>query len=280
MTDSAEPGGVTRRRDLPYAEVGGRELLLDLYRPTHRDTQRPPVVVYLHGGGWAVGSRHDHAQTRAKALAGRGFAVACIDYRLSDVATFPAQLHDVKASIRWLRAHAGELGIDGSRCAAWGASAGGHLAALAGLTGGDPEWEGDVGSDPEQSASVDAVVDWFAPTDLVESATRTPTEERVLSRRVEEQLLGIESLRDNPAAARGASPRHQVRAGAPPFLIMHGDHDRIVSVRHSRRLHEALTDANVESTLVVLGGAGHEDPAFDRDPTVDLVAAFLRTHLG
>ena len=149
--------GVSVLAGVPYAALpGARPLELDLYLPVARPA---PVVVFVHGGGWRLGSRHSAGPAYAgrrpsafEAVARAGIAVASVDHRLSGEAAWPAQLHDVKAAVRWLRARAGELGVDPPRVSAWGESAGGHLAALLGLTAGDPELEGDVGVTGPSSA--------------------------------------------------------------------------------------------------------------------------------
>ena len=151
--------------DVTYAGEGASTLSMDLYVP--RCTAAPPIAVYFHGGGWARGTRADLAQERLMPLARHGVAVASVSYRLVDVARWPAQLHDAKGAVRWLRAHASEYGIDGTRIGAWGASAGGHLAALLGLTAGLSELEGDVGGNLDRDSSVRCVVAWFPPTDLI-----------------------------------------------------------------------------------------------------------------
>ncbi len=157
---------------VPYAALPGiRPLEIDVWLPL-RSEDPAPAVLFLHGGGWRAGSRHlagpafrGVLPSPFEQVARAGIAVASADYRLSGEATWPAQLHDVKAAVRWLRARAGELGIDGDRIAAWGESAGGHLAELLGLTTGDPALEGDVGV-TGPSSEVCAVVAWYAPSDL------------------------------------------------------------------------------------------------------------------
>lgn len=267
--------------DLPYAEVDGTALLADLYRP---DTeQAPPVVVYVHGGGWAVGSRSDFAETRLGALAAHGLAVLSIDYRLVDVAHFPAQLHDVKAAVRWVRGEAGRLGVDAERIGIWGASAGAVLASLTGLTAGRPELEGDVGHHTDRSSGVQAVVCWFGVGDLVATSTRSSLEARLSPHGPEAAFLGVGSIAEVagvPDLACQASPLSWVADTAPPFLIAHGDRDRVVPLTESQSLHDALTRAGASSSLLVLGGAGHEDAAFDAPANLALTAGFLLASLA
>ncbi|WP_138732704.1 alpha/beta hydrolase [Modestobacter excelsi] len=261
---------------LAYAEVDGRVLLADLYRPATQEP--PPVVVFVHGGGWAVGSRSDFAETRLAPLAAHGVAVLSIDYRLVDVAHFPAQLHDVKAAVRWLRASARDLDVDAEHMGIWGASAGAVLASLVGLTAGQPELEGSVGDEHAHSSAVQAVVAWFGLSDLSATTTRSPLEAQLLPPGPEAGFLGVVSLAEVPDVrdlARQASPVTWVSEAAPPFLIAHGDRDRMVAPSESRALHDALVRVGAHSSLLVVGGAGHEDPAFDSSASLALTAGFL-----
>jgi acetyl esterase/lipase len=272
---SADP---TVLRDLVFATPGGIELALDLYLPADRTAA--PVCVYLHGGGWLRGARTDRAAERLLPVARAGVAVASVDYRLSGQAVFPAQLDDVRAAVRWLRAHAGEHGLDATRVGAWGASAGGHLAALAGLT--RDERDGELGD-----SSVQAVVAWFATTDLLGLAADPPEGPPppflpgpLPQPPFEARLLGVGAAADAPELARAASPVAHAHAGAPPFLLAHGDSDGLVPSAQSRRLHAALRAAGADATLWLLAGGNHEDPAFDRPESLAAVAAFLRGRLA
>lgn len=157
------PDAVEHMADVVYAERGGQPLLLDLVRPLDRGRGRLPVVLYIHGGGWSSGSR--------KSLPDAfwlfpGFIRISIDYRLTGAAPFPAQLEDCQAAIRWVRAHAEELGADPERIGVWGSSAGGHLACLLGLAGDGPPREGEPY--PLHSHRVQAVVSCSGPTNLPE----------------------------------------------------------------------------------------------------------------
>jgi acetyl esterase/lipase len=266
--------GLTVQRDVVYATVDGQELRLDLYVP---DVRPAPLCIWLHGGGWMRGSRSDRADQRILPVVRHGVAVAAVQYRLSGEASFPAPLDDARAAVRWLRAHAGDHGLDAARIGAWGASAGGHLAAMLALTDG----ANDVGD-----SSVQAVVAWFAPSDLLQRdfdvpegplppfVTGPPPEPSF-----EARLLGVDRVRDNRDAALAASPVTHVRRDAPPFLLMHGDRDGLIPSEHSRRLHDALRAEDVDATLWLLHGANHEDPAFDSAASLAAVTAFLRQHL-
>jgi acetyl esterase/lipase len=263
-------------RGLVFAEPAGQPLQLDLYRPA--GAGEVPVCVYLHGGGWARGSRTDRADGRLVPVARSGIAVASIDYRLTDSAIFPAQLEDARAAVRWLRARGAEHGLATGRIGAWGASAGGHLAALLGLCPDD----GDLGD-----SSVQGVVAWFPPTDLLTVGTDEPEGPRPPflsgpppSPSFEARLLGVATVTDDAGAARAASPLAHVRPDAPPFLVVHGDRDGLIPSVQSRRLVEALTGAGATANLMLLAGANHEDPAFDSPGSLGAVSGFLRTVLA
>jgi acetyl esterase/lipase len=279
-------GGTRLLLGVPYAAIPGvRPLELDLVLPPAGGGPAP-VTLFLHGGGWRLGSRHsagpafrDPDETPFEQVAAAGIAVASIDYRLSGEATWPAQLHDAKAAVRWLRTRAVDLGVDPGRVAAWGESAGGHLAALLGLTGGDAQLEGEVGATGPSSA-VDAVVAWYAPSDVAAVATDKGADPADPTSR-EAQLLGAAPTAV-PERARQASPLSHVSPAAPPFLLLHGDSDRLVPCVQSERLHRALVAAGVEAELEVHPGADHmwlgapEAPGWALHRTITA----LRRHLG
>jgi acetyl esterase/lipase len=244
-----------------YAAVAGiRPLELDLVLPPEPGDP-VPVVVFLHGGGWRVGSRHSAGPTYGAAsptpferLAQAGIAVASVDYRLSGEAIWPTQLHDAKAAVRWMRFRAGELGIDPDRIAAWGESAGGHLAALLGLTGDEPTLQGDVGITGPSSAVV-AVAAWYSPSDIGALAADLGQDPGDPATR-EALLLGAPAA-SAPDVAAQASPITHVSAGAPPFLLLHGREDRLIPCVQSERLHAALVAVGVEVDLELYDGADH-----------------------
>ena len=241
------PRGVApSHRDLAYAD-GVRTL--DLYLPT--PGAPAPVVVWLHGGSWVAGDKAPVPGVLL-GLRGRGFAVASVNYRLTGLNSYPAQLHDVKGAVRWLRAHAGEYGLDPSRVYVVGFSAGGHLASLAALTSGDVSLEGDVGGNRDQSSAVAGVVLYAGPSDI----GRLAGECTGCEVSAQFQALGCSFLLCGDRA-RVASPLTYVRAGAPPFLLLHGDADRVIPAEQSRLLDAALRGAGVASRLVVVTGAEH-----------------------
>lgn len=265
---------VTITRDLPFAQVDGHALTLDLYRP---DVDHPvPAVVYLHGGGFQVGDKSDDV-ARLTGLAGCGIAVAAANYRLAPH-HFPLPVHDAKAAVRWLRANARDHGLRAERVGVWGASAGGILAALVGLTANDAELEGDAGEHVDVSSEVQAVVAWYAPGDLLASSRRSKLEADVLPAPFEEALFGHPIGPGDPDAVRN-SPVGRAHGAAPDFLIQSGDRDRIVSEADARSLHDALVRVGASSTFQVLGHAGHESDAFDQETNLSMVAAWLRGQL-
>lgn len=256
-------------KDLEFAAPNGKSLLLDLYLPL--GTRKPvPVIVWLHGGGWRIGDRKLGPDFRAR-FALHGYAMASIEYRLSGEAIFPAQIHDVKAAIRWLRSVSSQYGLDSCRIGLWGSSAGGHLAALAGTTGTGILEDVEQGW-AEYSSEVQAVVDGYGPTDFlqmdiysnVEAGVSTDPESVRLhpSRNhndmdsPESQLLGapIESV---PDRVREANPITYIKESAPPFLIMHGLSDSAVPIQQSELLYEALIAEGNEATLCLIEGLGH-----------------------
>ena len=281
-------GGVRVLSGVPYADLPGvRPLELDLYLPPSADTPAP-VVVFLHGGGWRLGTRRSLGPSYAgtnphpfERVAAAGIAVASVDYRLSGERTWPAQLHDAKAAVRWLRSRGHEAGLDPERIGAWGESAGGHLALLLGLTG-DPETgaglDGDVGIVGGSSA-VAAVAAWYAPSDLTALPDDLGADPAAEDSR-EAQLFGA-PLSLVPAVVREASPITYVTASAPPILLLHGDSDRLIPSVQSLRLSEALRDSGHGVKLETYPGADHmwlgspEAAAAALSRTI----AFLRTEL-
>jgi acetyl esterase/lipase len=256
------PDGSRHYSGITYAAPGGyRPLQLDLWVP--ESAEPPPLVVWIHGGGWMMGDRRYLPETLRPdavfdALLEAGLAVASIDYRHALEAPFPAQLHDAKAAVRWLRAHAADVGISVDRIGVWGESAGGHLAALVGLTASRPDLEGEHGIVGPSSA-VDVVVDWYGVSDMttmprmeppphivakLEPVMRTPPEVHLLA--------GVDE-----ATAADASPVTHVTMDAPPFLLVHGTTDWLVPYAQSEQLHATLTAAGAESRLVPVAGAEH-----------------------
>ncbi|MFI5169894.1 MAG: alpha/beta hydrolase fold domain-containing protein, partial [Vicinamibacterales bacterium] len=257
------PQPAADHRDLAYTSVP-RRLALDLYTPA--GTPPFPVVVWIHGGSWVSGVRDIFPGHPALRLRDRGYAVATIDYRLVPEGFFPAQSHDCKAALRWLRGNADRYGLDRNRIAAWGASAGGHLAALLGTGGGLAALEDLSQGHPGESSRVQAVVDWFGPADY-----RLADAQQQLTAAL---LLGC-PIALCPDKAALASPVSHVDGADPPFLIQHGTADRVVPIDHSESLHGELLAAAVRSTLTRLDGAGHATAEFLTAENLARIDAFL-----
>jgi acetyl esterase/lipase len=262
-------------KDLVFATHHGFDRPLDIYRPAQGDT---PVVIYVHGGGWRSGDKRDDSARRIGPLSAYGVSVVSVDYGLVPAATFPEQLHELKAAVRWLRGNGQRLGLRTERMGIWGASAGAYLGSLLALTAGVEEFEGEIGGHFDQSSAVQAVVHWFGQSDLVASGSRTEVERRLLPFAFEAGLLGAPEIADaNRARALGLTA--WVSAGAPPFLIAHGDRDHMVLPSEGRALHDALVRAGVQSRFELVGGAGHEGAEFDAPASLSATAAWLRAVL-
>lgn len=228
-----------------YCTPDGNPLLMDIYKPTNV-SQPAPVVIYVHGGGWIGGSRTsdiDNVRIIQREVAGllnNGFVVASIDYRLGQ---FPAMIEDVKCSIRYLRANAAQYNIDPTRIGVMGASAGGHLSALAGLAGENVGW--DTGEYSSQSSRVNAVVDISGPTDLT---TLNPTIVRA----------GFKTLNRN--FLEEASPINYISSRPhtdPPLLIIHGEKDNVVPLSQAVRFYNKLRRKGQTANLRVVHNANH-----------------------
>jgi acetyl esterase/lipase len=266
--------GIKSFRDLEYARAGEKSLRLDLYLP--EKSQNPlPLIIWIHGGAWIGG---DKADCPARRMLQRGYAATSINYRLSNEAIFPAQIEDCKAAVRWLRAHAGQYGLDAEHFGVWGSSAGGHLVALLGTTGDVKEF--DKGENLDFSSRVQAVCDYFGPTDFLQMQARSlpgsPMQHDTPSS-PESRLIGGPILENKDKAAR-ANPITYVTPAAAPFLIVHGDHDPLVPYNQSELLYEALKKAGVSVRLHIIEGAAH-GPGFGGPDVAEMVNAFFDSHL-
>lgn len=273
----SSPDPVKVYRDIIYASPRNEPQKLDLYVPSGLSSP-PPIVIYIHGGGWEAGSKDAPLPLP---LTRQGFALASINYRLSQVAKWPAQIYDCKAAVRWVRANAAKYGYSADKIGLVGDSAGGHLVALLATTAGNPKLEGDEGNIGVSSA-VQAVVDYYGPTDFITLPDQVTDEQRKNLDNPVTHLFGT-PIWDNGfvagkrEVAKEASPVTYVSAQAAPTFIIHGDHDNIVPLKQSIEFHDALKAAGADSTLVIVKGGGH---GFN-DPASALAATnFLKQHLG
>ena len=265
------PEGVTVYRDLAYVTDGHERQKLDLYVP--ETGENLPLIIWIHGGAWRGGDKTHYMPIEYLKA---GYAGASLNYRLSQHAIFPAQIEDVKAAVRWLRANAETYRLDPNRFAAWGSSAGGHLVAMLGMAGDVKEFE--VGENLEVSSRVQAVVDYFGPTDFLQMDTHRLPDGLVHDApdSPESQLVGGAIQEHQDRVAR-ANPVTYVSKDAPPFLIVHGNKDPLVPYQQSVLLNDALKKAGVPVTFYKVEGGGH---GWFKDPKVpELTKVFLEQHL-
>jgi len=262
---------VTESLDVVYGEAGGQKLVLDVFRPTVPAQAVRPAILFIHGGGWAAGSKSDYREP-ARNVAGLGYVTFSVNYRLTAAGRncWPAQLDDVQRAVRWVRAHAGEYGVDPQRIAALGHSAGGHLAACLGTR---ETRDNSDASLARYSSRVTCVVDMSGPADLM--LPLSAQAEGIVS-----AWLGGPAA-NQPAALRDASPVYSVDSKSAPFLIIHGRTDDLVSPKHAEVLDAALHQAGVESELLVFDGEGHVlSKKENADRMIKETLAFLKAHLS
>ncbi|MEO7274431.1 MAG: alpha/beta hydrolase [Vicinamibacterales bacterium] len=255
-------------KDLVYARIEGKPLALDLYLP--EGVTSPPLLVWVHGGAWTTGSK---AGVRP-VFVQNGFAVASVDFRQSTDARFPAQVHDIKAAIRYLRANASTYGYRADKIAIAGDSSGGHLAALVGLTNGHRELEGTIGDSLNQSSSIQAIVSYYGASDLRTILAQSTPFGLNMRRPALERLLG--ALPDQaPELAALASPVSHVDRRDPPLLLLHGDQDPQMPINQSHELQGAYETLGLDVTFRVVHGAAHGGDMFYSPPYLKPVMEFL-----
>ncbi|WP_237227831.1 alpha/beta hydrolase [Rubinisphaera sp. JC750] len=238
--------------DLEYAKVDGNSLKLDLYLP--ENVENPPLVVWIHGGGWRAGSRK---RALLKEVVKDGYAMASISYRFTDKAIFPAQIHDCKGAIRWLRAHAEEYGYNAESIVVAGSSAGGHLALLVGVSADEKELEGTVGGNLDQSSRVQGIIDYYGPSDFILRGKTQPERAYTTKSGGFALLGGLKHGEVIPELQKQASPAQYVSDDDPPLLVFHGTDDKTVLLDQSERIVELYHSAELPAQLVILEGAGH-----------------------
>lgn len=264
-------------KDITYGKADGVELKLDLARPGNGDGPHP-AIVFIHGGGWSRGHRgHHHGEIRTAAE--RGYVAVTVEYRLTGADErgraefpFPAQVHDVKCAVRWLRAHAKKYRIDPRRIGAAGPSAGGHLSLMLGVTDKSHGLEGDCGY-ADQSSRVQAVVNIFGPTDMLHAYETTRGGSSIL----ETFLNGTPDEAEERYKA--ASPVTYVSEDDPPMLTLHGTDDTLVPPSQAKRFDRAMRKAGAAHTLKLLKGQGHGLRDDARETVVEALFAFFDEHL-
>jgi len=260
-------------KDIVYASVNGKDLKLDIYLPA--GVKAPVLLVWVHGGAWRSGSK----ENVPKVFSQHGIAIASLDFRQSTEARFPAAIHDIKAPIRFLRAKASQYGYKSSRIAIGGASSGGHLAALVGLSNGNADLEGTVGDFTKQSSRVDAILDYFGASNLTDILGQsTPYGLSVRTPALELLLGGLPQA--VPSLAKLASPVFYVDKNDPPLLIFHGDRDPQMPIDQSYELEDKYKKLSMDVHLEVLNGATHGGDVFFSGPRLKLALDFLSRTLN
>ncbi len=284
-TPPQPPAGVITHRDLAYVIKGHERQKLDLYLPAANGAASPksqdgkyPLIIWIHGGAFRVGSKEGNADNPPPFhYVLQGYAVASINYRLSQHAIWPAQIEDCKAAVRWLRAHATQYNLDPDRFAAWGPSAGGHLVTMLGTTDHVTEFE--VGAQTDVSSRVQCVVDYFGPTDFLQMDDQRLPDGMIHNApdSPESELVGG-NIQEHPGKVAAANPITYVTQEVPPFLIVHGNQDPLVPYGQSELLVAALEKVGADVTFYTVKGGGHggfTDPEVPR-----LTTEFLAKHIG
>lgn len=262
-------------RNVEFGKGDQRTLRMHIVKTKTLPEIPMPVLIWIHGGGWCKGSKEEGIQ-RLIPFAKNGYFCASIEYRLSSEAIFPAQVEDCKCAIRFLRAHAKDFHLDADHIGVWGASAGGHLAALLGTTQHVKELEG-AGGWGNFSSRVQAVCNWFGPTDLLTMNAFPSKIDHDAANSPESMLIGGPIQKHKEKAAK-ANPITYITTEAAPFLIMHGDDDLLVPLNQSQLLFEALERSGVEATLEIIAGGGH-GKNFSSPDLLKQVKNFFKIHL-
>jgi acetyl esterase/lipase len=255
--------------DVEYAEVDGKSLAFDLYMPPGVDN--PPLIVQIHGGAWRFGDKNGGVPFE---FVDAGYAVASVEFRQASEAPFPAQIHDIKAAIRYLRGHASTYGFNAEKIAITGASSGAHLAVLVGVTNGHPELEGNVGHHNHDSSDVQAILSYFAATDLTTILDQSTPFGLNLRTTALDFLLGGQPA-DVPELAKLASPVYHVDANDPPLILFHGDRDPQMPINQSLQMLGAYQDAGLDVKFVPVHGAVHGGPQFFDEKHLPMAIEFL-----
>ena len=263
------PASVNLERDVEYGKAGDVSLKLDMLLPKKTSETPLPLVVYIHGGGWSGHNKTEGYEPLGPFVASGNYVGATVEYRFTNVAPWPAQIHDCKAAIRWLRANAKKYNFDPDRIAVWGVSAGGHLVSMLGTSADRKELEGQNGT-PGESSRVSCVVDVCGPVDL---PNMRPEEQKVYG--MIDRLLGG-PMAERMEAARSASPITYVSKDSPPFLMVHGNLDTQVPYSQSETFCAALKAAGAEAMLVKIEGGKHHTYFTEAQPQVH---AFLERQL-
>ena len=262
--------------DVPYADTSNPRQRLDLVLPTKPNSKALPAIVYIHGGAWRQGNKRGGRKLVTSFVESGKHVGVSVGYRLSQEAQWPAQIHDCKAAIRWLRGNAETYGIDPKKIAVWGTSAGGHLVAMLGVSAGVEGLEGSLGKYTKESSRVTCVANYFGPSDLLHMDDFPSSITHNAPDSPESQLVGG-PIQEHPKKSQNASPITHVTKDDAPFLHVHGDQDKLVPFNQSQRLDHALDKVGVPSLLITMKDKGHgrfQNPKLDT-----LLQRFFDLHL-
>ena len=260
------PSGITAHLDLPYAETENPRQRLDLYLLKVLKSEKPlPVIVFIHGGGWRGGDKAGGLGNVSRFVQSGEYAGVSVGYRLTGESAWPAQIHDCKAAVRWIKAHAKEYGLDAGRIGVWGSSAGGHLVSMLGTSGDVKELEGTLGNHLDQNSQVQWVVNYYGPQNFLSMIRQPSTIDRTQGKDYPEALLLGGPVPERGNVAREASPVTHVSRGDAPFFHAHGTKDPLVPFAQAEEIHAALKQAGVVSHLQQMtnGGHGFRSPILD-----------------
>ncbi len=260
-------------KNILYAGEGDKNLLLDIYKMSNQN--HVPLIVWIHGGAWHSGNK----ENPPLGLLGSGYALASIQFSLSTEKIFPAQVHEIKAAIRFLRAQAGKFGFHPGKLIIWGASSGAHLASLVATTNNSKELEGHIGNYISTSSSVQACIDYFGPANLLTILSQSTAHGLSVRLPALALLLG-KPVEQVPELARLASPANHVDASDPPMFIVHGEQDIQVPINQSIELLSAYKRSNLKVQIEFIPGAGHSDPAYFKKDLLDKIDKFLKENLA
>lgn len=256
-------------KNIVYAQDGDKKLQLDIYKP--KTVKEPKLIVWIHGGAWHSGSK----ENPPLGLLPFGYALASVDFHASTEKPFPANVHDIKAAIRFLRANASKYGYKADKIIVWGSSSGGHLAALVATTNNNVALEGNLGDFTQTSSAVQGCIDFFGPTNFLTILNQSTPHGLNVRLPALAILLG-KPLDQGTELAKLASPVHQVDANDPPLFMVHGEQDIQVPINQSIELLSAYKAKNLKVQIEFIPNAGHSDPAYSKPELMEKIAKFLK----
>ena len=260
-----------------YDRQNDVDLHLQILVPMVRSKECFPLIVFIPGSAWMKQAVFQSLPNMLR-MCEKGYTVAIVEYRHTGLAGFPAQAEDAKTAIRFMKLHAQEYRVDPDRIAIWGDSSGAHTALMAGFTIGEYP---DNGRYKHVSSSVQCIVDWYGPTDIIEMNSSPSSMDHVEPSSPEGRLIGFRNVRENPELAAKASPLFYLKKDdeTPPLLIMHGNQDELVCYHQSVELYQKMKSLGKNVKMLCLDGAYHGYGGFQSDEALEIVDRFIREHL-